>query len=140
MTQLGQDLRTFLLADSDISTAVGASRISQNHVPETYDGLYVWFARAATEHERTIDQATGEEPFRQFWDLEVIGETLGDVLDAAEHIVDLDASGGTFGAGTVQVLWVSDHNDDYLPRGIYSDEGLYVSSFQLEVVGYVPAA
>jgi len=136
MSQLGIDLRVYLLADSDISEAV-SERCHQNKVPEGYDGLYIWFARGGTDDEDGLGDAEGEAAFREFFDLEVIGRDLGDVLDVADEIRSHNKARGSFGNGDVQALFIRDHTDDYIPRGIFDDdEGLHVAAVQLEIVGY----
>jgi hypothetical protein len=140
MSQLGVDLRAYLLTDSAISTAVGATRIHQNHVPEGYGGLYIWFGRSGTEDEDALDDSTGSLPFREFFDLEVIGRSLGGVLDCAEEVASHHKHKGAMGTGSVQLLRIFDHEDDYIPRGVFDDElGLHYAAFQVEVTGYSPA-
>jgi len=139
MSTIGPDLRSFLLADTDIAAAVGTS-VHQNHVPETSETLYIWFSRRGRERERTINESAGNVAFREYWDLEVIGTSLGDVSDLADLVDALDSSSGTFGSGTVQVLFVEDQTDDYIPRGLNSDEGLHYSAFLIEILGYAAGA
>jgi hypothetical protein len=129
-----------MLDDSDISTAVGAERIHQNKTMEGYDGLYVWFSRSGTGDEDGLNDAEGEAPFREFLDVEVIGRVLDDVLDVVDEIRSHNKARGSFGEGTVQALLVRDHNDDYVPRGVFDDEeGLHIAALQIEVVGYESA-
>jgi len=137
MSSLGIDLRSYLLDDSDISDAVGAERMHQNKTPESYDGLYIWYSRGGTDDEDELDDEEGTAPFREFFDVEVIGRDLDAVLDAADELRSHSKARGTFGDGTVQALFVRDHADDYLPRGIFDDdEGFHVAALQLEIVGY----
>lgn len=137
---LGEDLRAFFLADGPISSAVGGARIHQNMAPEQYAGRYLWFGRAGTQPEDAHDDAVGERPFRELFDLEAISEDL----DEAEALADLlrgkDKYRGALGSGTVQALRITDQDDDYLPRGDDSDEGRHVAALELQVIGYVPGA
>jgi len=140
MSDLGKDLRTYLLADSDIETAVGDDRIHQNKAPEGYAGLYIWYSRGGTDDEDELADAEGSAPFREFFDVELIGRDLDAVLALADEVRSHHKARGSFGSGTVQALFVRDHADDYLPRGIFDDDqGLHVAALQFEIVGYVAA-
>ena len=139
MSNCASDFRAFLLADSGIAAAVG-TRIHVGSVPQPTAAPYIWIGRASVAHERTLDQGQGEQPFEERWDLEVWGESLGDVQDLAELIRGLDCAKGAFGDGTIQLLYVEDHADDYSPKGLFSDEGLDLAAFSITLYGYVPAA
>jgi len=136
---IGEDFVAYLLADSDIASAV-TDRVHYLSVPQNFDDLYVWIGKAAQEHERCFDDGTGDEPFRQFWDIECIGQTLASVDLLAGYVRALDNDTGTFGAGTVQRIWIADHAEDYVPRGINSDEGFCIAALQAEIVGYTPGS
>ena len=141
MSKLGIDIRSFLLADSDISDDVGGERIHQNVAPEEYDGAYIWYARAGTgdAEEESFDDDTGTAEFREYWDLEAITSTLTATLALIELVKNHHRHRGGFGGGTVQAIWVREHADDYIPRGVFSDEGHHVAAVQLEIVGYAAA-
>jgi hypothetical protein len=131
----GPNLRTFLLTDRSIVAAVG-TRVHQQKVPETPATIYIWYARAGSDAERTLDQATGTQPFQLDYDVEVIGQTLSEVEAVSEYITALDCSRGTFGSGTIQLLAVDSAGDDYVPRGLYADEGLFINAFRFSLYGY----
>lgn len=135
MASIGEDLRTFLLADAGISAAVG-TRIHQDIAPQGYDGQYIWFGRGGTENEDMLDSVAGEKSFREFFDIETISRDINESLSLAALVKGKHNSRATFGSGTIQGLFVTDHADDYIPRGIGQDSGLFVAALQLEIVGY----
>jgi len=145
MSQLGIDLRGYLLTDATLSGYVGGARIHQNRVPEEYDGLYIWFGRSGTEDEDALDDAQGAQPFREFFDLEIIayategdgGQALDNVEACADRLRTHHKRRGSLNNGSVQLLRIFDHQDDYIPRGVFGDDGLHYAAFQIEVTGYV---
>jgi len=135
-TVIAEDLLAFLLAQATITALT--TRVHWNHVPEEPTDLYMWFARAGTDQDRTLDQAQGELPRSVSFDVECIGTDPSNVVDLAEAVQGLDCAKGTFGSGTCQLVLIGDESDEYVPRGVYSDEGLHVQVLRLEVIGYAP--
>ena len=136
MPSIGEDLRTFLLADSDISSAVGAGRVYQNEAVENYVGTFIWYARTDTEPLQTLDESAGTRPWTEWVDLECISESIDEAIDLGALIRTKHATRGTFGAGTVSGLFINSQSDSYVPRGDASDDGLNVCAFAVQLVGY----
>lgn len=132
MADVATRLRTFLLSDATISGIVG-ERIHQGFVPETTSGDYIWFARSGVEPLRVL--ASGViEPLSVRFDLEAISEDIERSQTLAAAIRNkLDAYRGTFVDTTTQGIFVEDHNDDYMPRGIFGDEVVYVAAMNVEI-------
>lgn len=131
------DFRAYLLAQSAIASAVG-ERVHVGMVPEETEPPYLWMQRAGASHERTLDQPQGETPFEERWDLEAIAAEPDDLATLDEAIRGLDSARGDFGDGRMQALFVEDQADDYVPKGVWSDEGLDVAAYQITVYGYAP--
>ena len=138
MSNFASDFRAFLIANSPLAALV-STRVHVGSVPQPTTAPYVWIGRRGVFHERTISQAVGEQPFEERWDLEAWG-SIDDVQTIAEAIRDLDCAKGSFGSGTIQLLQVEDHSDDYIPKGVFSDEGYDLAAFQITVYGYVAGA
>ena len=138
MASIGEDLRTFLLADSDISTAVGGTRVYQNEAVENYSGAFIWYSRSDTEPLQTLDESAGTRPWTEYIDLECISESIDGAIDLGDLIRAMHASRGTFGGGTVSGVFIGSQADCYIPRGDASDDGLNVCAFNLQIVGYAP--
>lgn len=112
------------------------TRCHENRAPEEYDGPYVFFARSTTQDEPALDDAVGTTPFREIYDVECISIDLGEAESIAAVVRSGNLFRGTFGIGRVQGVFVRDHKQDYLPRGIASDDALNSATCEVELVGY----
>ena len=132
MADVATRLRTFLLTDATISQMVG-EQVHQGFVPENTAGDYIWFSRAAVEPLRVL--ASGAiDPLSVRFDVEAISEDIDRSQSLAAAIRSkCDAYRGTFGDSTTQGIFVEDHNDDYTPRGVFSDDVLHVAALSVEV-------
>lgn len=138
---VAQDLRTFLLADGNISTLVGA-RIHRNIAPEDYAGTYIWYRLSTTRTEETLSAAVEQSeavPFYVSFDVEMISldidhiDALATILRAKHNYI------GSFGGGTCQAIRVVDQGEDYEPRGIpETNMGLHIAALQFRIDGYEP--
>lgn len=137
---LGEDLRTWLLAQPAVSAIVG-SRCHQNRVPQSYKGAYLWFSRRSLDQQDThLDQAPGADAFRQRFDLEAVSADGDTAMNLAEACRQLHCSRGAFGSGKVQGIFITDQADDYAPRGLMADEALDFGALDLLIVGYSPGS
>jgi hypothetical protein len=139
VSDIAEQLRAWLLTDNSLKALVGAQGVCQNVAPEDAHDPFVWFGRARTEHEDVIDQAAGVAPFRETFDVEAIGLDVDAVEDVAEVLRTKHCYRGTFGTGTVQGVFIRDHRDDYIPRGVLADDGSHVAALEFEIVGYAGA-
>lgn len=144
MTAIGEDIRTWLLADASIAAVVGTnaatSRIHQNKPPQNESTPYIWYGRATTENEDAIDDPAGTDPFTQIFDVESISDDIDECIDLADLLKAKHLFRGTIGNGTVQGVFITDHADDYIPRGDNSDDGRHVAALQFEFKGYAQGA
>jgi hypothetical protein len=138
MATIAENLRTWLLSDNSLKALVGNDGVHQGILPEKPHDPVVWFGRARTQTEDTLDQAAGERPFREAFDVEAIGLDIDQVEDVAEILRTKHLYRGSLGSGMVQGVFVSDHADDYIPRGILADDGSHVAAMQFELVGFTP--
>lgn len=139
MATIDEDLRTLILSDSDVSTAVGGERVHYQHVPEGIDDDYIFFRRAGSDDEdaRALSDASGSKyQFRELFDVEAISTSLGDSTDLALLLKKFNNHQNTIGAGSCQAVFVRDHADDYIPAGTLGDDGRFVGALQFEVIGY----
>ena len=125
--------------------AVVSGRIAQNNMRQEWatDGTYIIYFHRGTDGEHTTDSPPGEEPFRQFFDLEVYGPDIAAVDELAEtlksgkgNFTGYNLYRGQFGQGAVQGIFVTDHNDDYQPRTTMHDEGLHAAFLDIQIAGY----
>jgi len=139
VSQFASDFRSFLLDQVAIAAAVG-THVHVGSVPQPTEPPYIWIGRAGVGTERTLDQAQGTVPDEERWDLEVWSNDCGEVQDIADLVLALDCAKGTFGDGTIQLLIVEDHADDYVPKGNYGDEGYDLAALQITVLMYSPGS
>lgn len=131
---VSEDVRSFMLADASIAGLVG-TRVHKNHVPQDGDTPYVSYFRGGVEYENTTDVSAGGDPFRQFFDIESVSDDVSEADTLADYVRNRFANyRGAFGDGTVQACFVSDHDDDYIPRNVDADSGLHVATIRVEVI------
>jgi len=132
---VGEDLKRYLEADASIKAVVD-TRIAQGHLPDGEDLPYIWYMRRGTDQSRTVD-GTGDQTFTHLIDMECVSEDIDQALDLAELVrARLDMTRGSFGNGSVKGIFVQDQSDDYIPRNLPSDEGVYIPSLEVSVMGY----
>ena len=134
MSDTATRLRAHILADATIAAIIGTS-CHQSHVPQEITLPYVWFGRTGTEDIRTLDASAGLAPFSEAFDVEAISDDLSESQTLALAIKSrLNNYRGTFDDSTVKGIFVEDHNDDYMPRGVMSDEGFAVAAMRCEII------
>ncbi len=103
MSDVGKNLRTYLLADPAISFQLAAERIHQNKVPQDEAFPFISYFRRGTQDEHTTDEANSAEPFRHLFDLECVSDDIDQALDLAElvkaRLGDRAAYSDSFGQG-----------------------------------------
>lgn len=138
MSDIAEDLRTLLLADATIASVV-SNRVSQNRVPQTVTGSFIFFIRSSSDDdsEMTLQHAGGDYAYREFFDVEAIG-TIGNVATLSKRLKRLNGHVGAVGNGSVQALFVRDQADDYVPYNVLdqSDSGPHLAAVRMELVGY----
>jgi len=140
MSTLAGDLRTALLANGDIATIVGG-RVHYLRAAQGFVGDYIWFARSGSgdDDDRALgDTAGADYHHHEMVDVECVSDVLEDAQTLSRLVKGFDSTTGTLGAGTVQAIFVRDHADDYVPRGVSGDDGVFVGALQFELVGYQP--
>jgi len=109
--------------------------MSQGVVPEQIVTPYIWFSRGSTEDLDTLDASPGEQPFMTAFNVEAISDDLDEAQDIAAALkARLNKYRGAFADSTVKGIFVTDHNDDYYPRGLGADEGRHVAALRVEII------
>lgn len=136
MASLGEDIRTVITGSTAVAAAstrwnAGALArvgvVEQNTVREQAPDPRIWFQREREETDWYLDADEGLT--ESTWNIEVhssIDSERFAIADAIKSV--LDGQYGTFGSRTVQSCFVEDHDDDYVPRGVASEEGVYVAA------------
>ena len=138
MASIGENLRTFLVNSTALSTFFdsigGIGVIEQNTVREDAPSPRVWFQRADQRDEVDLSGTGGIIDSR--WDIEVHSETsVDEALDITDALkTRLNGYRGTFGNGSILGSFVEDHDDQYLPKGDGSEDGLNIASIQARII------
>lgn len=132
MASIGENLYTFLSASTGVAAATTASMtrahaIEQNAITEPLILPKVWYQRASETEELDLSGSGGIVESR--WDIEIYSEDIDEALAIGDAIKRaLNGHRGTFGTGTALGAEVSDHDDDYVLKGLSSDEGAHVAA------------
>lgn len=117
MADVATRLRTFLLADSSLSAAVGL-RIHQGFVPEDTPLPFIYFSRTSTRHERVLGETN--EVFSHTFAVECIDTDLDKAQSLAGLVRSrLDGYIGAFADSTVKGIFCDEQSDDY--EEVYGD-------------------
>jgi|GEM_PF-6897991 len=138
MASIGEDLRTFIIGSTGIAThfaAVGKPGVvEQNTIREDAPEPRIWFQRD-NESEDT-DLSGGGGLIESRWNIEVHSNLDDERFDIADAIKRrMNGYYGVFGSTdrTVQGVFIEDHDDDYFPRGVGSEDGLYVAAMSATI-------
>ena len=81
-----------------------------------------------SEHEET-DLSGAGGLIESRWNIEVHTDEDDNRFDIADAIKRrMNGYYGAFGSRKVQGVFIEDHDDDYFPRGVGSEDGLYVAA------------
>lgn len=134
-----EDLRKFLIADSDLARKVGA-RIHDNEVPAGTLLPYIFFSISDHSSEGALDDAAGLDPYTRTYDLECWAQSIRDAEKIEEYVTNrLNHARGSFGSGTVQGVFVTGQPHDYIPKGIGSGSGFHAANLLVTVMGHTGA-
>lgn len=137
MASVGEDIRAFILASTGIADALATLNrtnvVAQNNMPEKPPDPRIWYRRAGTDTIRCLGGEAG--PHNEEWDLEVLGGDNDEVLAIVAAVkARFDGHRGTMGSSrTVSAIFVDDHDDDYEPRGVASEEAVNVAALRLTI-------
>ena len=134
---ISTDLRSFLLADSDIVAIVG-DNVSQNKIPQGTDQLpAIWFRRSTSTDELTLEANVGNSvQFTEEYDIEAVSDDVEVMENLVALLKAFQSYRGVFGVARVQGIFVDDSSDSYRPTNVSDDEGRHVGSLSFEIVGY----
>ncbi len=132
MATIGENLYTFLAASTGVAAATTADMtaelaIEQNKVSDDPPSPRIWFQRASENEELDLSGTGGI--IQSEWDIEVSSTNVDESLAIGDAIKRaLNGHRGAFGTQTSLGAEAADHDDDYLPKGLSSDEGLHVAA------------
>jgi len=139
MATIGENIRTVLVADSTGVNALVSGRVHQNSVPESLTMPRVWYTRASSFEDMDNGGIGGLTD--SSWDIECHAEDLDVALNLATAVKTLlNGKSGDFGstadADQVQGIFVEDHDDDYLPKGLgeNDDNHIHVAAISAQIL------
>lgn len=134
MADLATRFRTFLIEDTSVKGKLG-DRIYQDRVADQSPlRPYLWFSRRLTNYSNALDDANGAQPTSVNFDVESISANLTESQAIAELVrTRCHLYRGAFADTTVKGVFVREQDDDYVPRGTGSNDGLFATVFDVEV-------
>jgi len=136
MADIGENLRTVIIGSTAIRAVltnyaqIGA--VEQDTYRESPPLPRIWFSRSIQNAEVDLSGTAGLE--ESSWDIEVQDDEIGTAQNIAAVVKKyLNGKYGSFGTQTVQGVFVHDHDDQYVPRSISSEDGIYVAAMSADI-------
>jgi len=125
------NLRTLILGSTSVSAQIG-TRCHYNHVPQYSARPNVWLQITSDNEDLTLDGTGGLH--EAYADLECVGISESSAQAVADAVkARLHGYKGAMGSLTVQGVFVSDKDDDYIPVSNDSDDGLHVVAYTIRM-------
>ncbi len=138
MSDLGKQLRSFLLADSAISSVVG-EKVIEDRIPELDETPYVWFQQSGEE---ASDALNCEYIESTSYSIEVFSDTIEQTRTLTQAVKDrireVIRTTSQF-EGDVEFAEITSADDDYIPKSVDADDGTHIGALFVELhhpVGY----
>lgn len=138
MIDIGTSLRQFIIECPEIQRLAGI-RVHEDHVPQLEDDCdgiepYVWFGLSEIINDPCLDEPRGAPPDELVYDVEVYSPDQGTTKHMAMCLRDyIHNHVGAMGNVEVQLIEVTAHSDDYLPRGRGDDDGLFEATYSVQI-------
>lgn len=133
MRNIPRDTVTFLLTQATVTKLVG-KRIFHGSVPQTQADPYIWISRSGSEQLECLGDSAGQEPFRQYLDVECISDDIGKAQEIADAVESLFPFTGTYGSASVQGAFCNSQDDSYVSRNTARAEFTHFAALSLEVI------
>ncbi len=144
MPTIGTKLRSFVLDSTSVSGLI-ATRMHQNTIPEESAYPHALYTRSGAVSDVDLD-GTADGFMEETFDLEIYEQDSTRVMDGLSSALAIaDAlrsrlqdhsaarSSTAFGAKRVRGIFVDDHDDSFIPKGISDDMGVHLASFQITI-------
>lgn len=132
MADIGENFRTFVLEDTNISAVVGTN-MEQNKVDQDTDTPFIYYSRTAESED--MDHAGNGGISDITFSVQCVDEDIDASLSLAELVkARLDGYKGAFGTQRVLAVFVNDRNDDYYQKPDGGDIGFHVASLSVRVL------
>ena len=132
MADIGENFRTFVLADASIAAVVGTN-MEQNKVDQDTDTPFIYYSR--TGESEDMDHAGSGGISDITFSVQCVDEDINASMSLAELVRSrLDGFKGTFGTQRVLGVFVSDRNDDYYQKPDGGDIGFHVAGLSVRIL------
>ena len=136
MADLGENIRSVIVGSTAVLAefpgAAAPYAVLQNVEPENPPLPRIFYSRSSGEQDLFLDGDAGLT--NETWDIEIISDSVDEAQDIAAAVKTLlHGKRGTFGTQTVQGVFITDHNDDYVPKSPAADEGYCVAALSATI-------
>lgn len=129
---VGTDLRTLLLADTDITDIVGAM-VYHSRVPQRGNVPYLWLQRRGVITDDANTATRGQAPRAYIYDIDAVSDDISEAEDLIDAVwAHLHFYNDTFGSGSAQIV-VSDQSEQYISVNQDDDSGIFVQSLMVTI-------
>lgn len=132
---IDEHLHSFLKSNNTIDSE--ADEIAVGQIPVDSEGklqaeTYIWMQQYTEEDSLDLDGEAGLTEFN--FDCEVCGVDTGKTKSLAQAVKKhLQGHAGAFGSGTVQGVFVTDKEEDYLPRNDFGSDELTIVPINIQI-------
>lgn len=131
MANIQEDLRTFIRASTAITDIVG-TRVHYNYAPAVSVKPLIWFRVKSDKEPLTLDNVGGMH--EAMVDIECVGADPDEMLDLADVVKSrFHGYTGAVGSHSCKAAFMSDKDDEYIPKSSQADEGSHIASFTLDL-------
>lgn len=146
MASLGENLRSFIVTSTGViaassnwtaSTITRAGAVQQNEFMQDPPSPRIWFTR--TSQVEDVDMSAVGGLVESFWDIECQSDDVNEAIAIADAVkARLNGYQGVFGTtasstSDVQGIFLTDHDDDYIPKDNAADEGTSVAALSARI-------
>lgn len=141
MASIGENIYSFITNSTAIAAAFtdaggvvkADGAVQQNKIPQNPPLPRIWYARSGEIQDP--DMSGPSDLVRSEWDIEVHSDDIGETLDiAAATKLAMNGIKGSFGGRDVLALFVEDHDDEYIPRGLAEDGGIHIAAIRAQII------
>lgn len=134
MRNLPKDTRTYLLSQSSVTQLVGVN-VFCGSVPQPAPDPCIWINRSGTEAAECLGDAAGQEPFKQYMDVECLSNRWETAQAISDAVFALFPTGRvTYGSAAIQGAFVNSQDDNYVSRNAANGEFEHFAALSIEVV------
>jgi hypothetical protein len=136
MAPLAEDIRTFIVGSTSVASvfpdAAVPGAVEHVTIREVPPVPRLWYGLHRKDEELDLSNIGGM--VNSQWDVEVHSDDDAQSIAIAGAVKDfVHGHIGALGSRQAWSVKAEDHDEDYIPRGDASEEGLYVSAFQMTI-------